>query len=291
MDNVTRNIILTPMNILYKISPKLCLEILFKLKTGHKLNLNNPTTYNEKLQWLKLYDKNELKPLCCDKYHVREYVKACGCGEILNDLLWDGFSPEDIPFESLPNQFVIKLTHGSKFNIICEDKKTLNIPRTISRLKRWLKADFLPCYGEWYYGVKKPRIIIEKYLKDDKTNQLFDYKFFCFHGEPKLVHVNTWKDNKQSINAYDIDFNLIPNVQLGFRNDLTTIINKPDNYSKMVDYARKLSKPFLHVRVDLYNVNGKIIFGELTFAKGSGFSKIVPYSFDIKMGSWLKLPI
>lgn len=291
MNNITKNIILLPMNILYKISPRLELEILFRLKTGYKLNLDNPITYNEKLQWIKLYDKNILMPKCCDKYAVREYVESCGCGEILNELIWEGFNPEDIPFDNLPNEFVIKVTHGSTFNIICKSKKDLNKSKTISILKKWLKAKFLPCYGEWFYGVVKPRIIIEKYLQDENLGVLLDYKFFCFHGVTKMVYVDTWKNNKHAINAYDTKFNLLPNVKLGYNNDLETEVKKPDNFDQMIEYAVKLSKPFKHVRVDMYNVNGNVIFGELTFTKSAGFGKIVPHSFDIEMGSWLKLPI
>ncbi|TKD70733.1 ATP-grasp fold amidoligase family protein [Pseudalkalibacillus hwajinpoensis] len=290
MNNIVKNIILTPMNILYKMSPELCLKILFKAKLGYKLNLENPTTYNEKLQWIKLYDKNELMIKCSDKYTVREYVKSLGHGEILNDLIWSGFNPEKIPFESLPNQFVIKVTHGSTFNIVCEDKGEINIEKTINLLKKWLKADFLPCYGEWFYGVEKPRIIIEKYLKDTQSQALYDYKFFCFNGEPKLVYIDTWKDNKHTINAYDMKFNLLPEVKLGYENDLTTKVPKPNNFDEMVYYAKELSKDFLHVRVDFYNVDGKIIFGELTFTKSAGFGKISPHSFDVKMGDWIKLP-
>lgn len=289
MDNITKNLILSPLNLLYKFSPELTLKILFRLKMGKKLNLKNPVSYNEKLQWIKLYDKNPLMPKCCDKFTVREYVKSRGCGEILNDLLWEGFNPKEIPFESLPDQFVIKVTHGSSFNIICEDKSELDIDKTISQLNKWLKADFLPCYGEWFYGIEKPRIIVEKYLKDDKYDSLYDYKFMCFHGEPKLVYVNTWKDNKPALNVYDTDFNLLPGVQLGFENDLDSPISKPEKFDEMLEYARVLSKDFMHVRVDFYEVNGKIIFGELTFTKSAGFGKITPYSFDEEMGSWIDL--
>src|SRR5699024_2222235 len=118
MNNITKNLILSPFNLLYKISPEIDLKVLFYLKQHYRLNLKNPKTYNEKLQWIKLYDKNPLMPKCCDKYTVREFVKNQGCGEILNDLIWEGFSPEDIPFDQLPPKYVIKVTHGSTFNII-----------------------------------------------------------------------------------------------------------------------------------------------------------------------------
>ena len=289
MDNTIKNMILSPLNLLYRFSPELTLKILFFAKMKQRLDLKNPTTYNEKIQWIKLYDRHKLMPKCADKYTVREYVKSCGCEEILNDLIWDGFDPEDIPFEALPEKFVIKVTHGSTFNIICKDKDSLNIKETKLLLKKWLKSDFLPCYGEWFYGVERPRIIIEKYLEDKVGVPLFDYKIFCFHGEPRLVYVDTWKGNQHTINAYDIDFNLLPEVKLGYDNDLETQVEKPESFDQMLDYSRRLSKPFRHVRVDFYNVKGKVVFGELTFTKSAGFGKITPYSFDLEMGSWIKL--
>src|SRR5699024_147581 len=133
------------------------------IKTGDKLDLKHPQTYNEKLQWLKLYYKNPKIPQCVDKYQVREYVRNKGLDYILNDLLWEGFNPEDIPFDDLPNKFVIKATHGQGYNIICTDKSKLNYSKTIKTLNKWLDTKFLPSYGEWFYGVVKPRIIVEKF--------------------------------------------------------------------------------------------------------------------------------
>lgn len=289
MDNLTKNRLLIPMNFLYKISPKLSLEILYKLKTGYTLNLNKPVTYNEKLQWIKLYDKNPLMPFCCDKFLVREYVRSRDCGDILNELFWEGFDPEDIPFERLPNQFIIKVTHGSSFNVICKNKEDLNREKTRDLLNKWLNMKFLPCYGEWFYGVERPRVIVEKYLENKDIGGLLDYKVFCFHGKPRLIYVMTIADRKAG-NIYDVDFNFIPNVKLGGGTDLTFDVPKPDNLDEMLDYARKLSRDFIHVRVDLYNINRKVVFGELSFTKGAGFSKITPHSFDIEMGSWLTLP-
>ena len=290
MDNIKKNIILTPFNILYKISPKLTLKILFRLKLGYKLNLDDPKTYNEKLQWIKLYDKNPLMPKCCDKYTVREYVESKGCGTILNKLIWSGFDPEDIPFDQLPPKCVIKVTHGSTFNIICEDTSKLDRAKVIADCKKWLKAKFLPCYGEWFYGIERPRVIVEEFLEGDKGKPLFDYKFFCFNGIPKMVYIDTWKEGHHTINAYDIDLNLFKGVRLGYPNDETAVVEKPDAWDTMVEYAKILSQDFNHVRVDLYYTNGKIYFGELTFTKGAGFGKIEPLEFDYKMGDFLKLP-
>ena len=152
MNTDLKNIMLTPFNILYKINSEFELKIMFYLKQGYKLNLKNPKTYSEKLQWIKLNDKNELMPICADKYLVRQYVKDCGCGKILNDLLWQGFDANDIPFDNLPDKFVIKTTHGSTHNIICKDKNKLNRKNTIKQLNKWLKQKYLLCYGEWFYG-------------------------------------------------------------------------------------------------------------------------------------------
>lgn len=279
MDTITKNIILTPFNILYRIDPRLTLEILFRLKMGQKLHLDDPKTFNEKLQWIKLYDKNPLMPICCDKYTVRRYVEDKGYGYILNDLIWHGYDPEKIPFDDLPDKCVIKATHGSTFNIISNNRAEV-----ISKCRRWLKTKYLPCYGEWFYGVVPPRIIIEKYLGDN----LFDYKIFCFNGEPKLVYVDTWRNGHMG-NIFDIDMNPVKGVQIGYPNDPAANIKKPEKWDEMVGIARKLSEDFLHVRVDLYYTQGRIYFGELTFTRGAGFGKIEPLSFDYEIGSWLDL--
>jgi len=289
VDNIVKSRILAPMNLLYKISPRLNLKILYKVKTGYTLDLENPVRFTEKLQWIKLYERNTLMTQCSDKFLVRDYIKSRGCGEILNELYWEGFHPEEIPFDTLPDAFVIKATHGSGFNIICENKKLLNREKTIAVLKKWLNSKFLLCYGEWYYGVERPRVVIEKYLKDEARDTLFEYMFFCFHGEPRFIHVKREADNAAA-NVYDLDFNFMPFIKMGDEDDLETEVPKPENLDKMLNLARKLSKEFLHVRVDLYEVNGKVVFGELSFTKGAGFNRISPASFDVLMGSWLELP-
>lgn len=139
LNPILKNIILFPMNIIYKIKPEPALKILFRLKNGYKLNLENPSTYNEKLQWIKLNYRNDLMPICTDKYTVRQYVKDCGSGDLLNELLWEGFDPSEIPFDDLPEQFVIKVTHGSGFNIICKSKKELDRKKQLNYLINGLK--------------------------------------------------------------------------------------------------------------------------------------------------------
>ena len=289
MNYFIKNLILFPMNVLYSINPKKEIELMFYLKQKRRLDLQNPKTYNEKLNWIKLNYKNELMSICSDKYLVRGYVEEKGCREILNTLLWQGFNPEEIPFSELPSEFVIKVTHGSGFNIICKDKNTLDKKKTIKLLKKWLRTKYIKCYGEAWYGVEKPRIIVESYLKNNDNSPLFDYKFFCFDGEPKWVYVDTWKDGAHHINMYDMDFNLLDDVSLGYPRD-DTEISPPANYAQLIETAKSLSEGFPHVRVDLYSINGNVVFGEMTFSKGAGFDKIQPYEFELEMGNCLKLP-
>ena len=287
MDTIKKRIILTPLNILYRISPKTELELLFRLKQGYKLNLNEPKTFNEKIQWIKLYDKNPLMPKCVDKFTVREYVKDKGCEELLNELLWEGFNPEDIPFELLPNKFVIKVTHGSTFNIICTNKEELDIEESKKKLKKWLKEKFIPCYGEWFYGVEKPRIIIEKYI--ESKDGLNDYKVFCFNGEPQYIAVysSRQKNNgKPCQEIYDLNWNLINEHTNNYKlpNKLTS---KPERFSELIKYAKILSKDFKHARIDFFIEKNKLYFGEITFTSSAGFGKFSSRDFEEEMGNTL----
>lgn len=288
MNTVTKNIVLAPFNILYKIAPALELKLMFKLKQGYSLNLKNPKTYNEKLQWIKLYDKNEWMPKCCDKYAVREYIEKMGCTELLNTLYWHGTNPDDIPYDDLPDKFVIKVTHGSTFNIIVTDKSKLNKDETKKKLQKWLKAKFIPCYGEWFYGKIPPQIIIEQFLEDGHGNDLYDYKVFCFNGKAKLVDVHCGRFGTHKRNIYDMNWNL---QKVNFKYDNFDGVEKPEVFDELVEKAELLSSTFHHARVDFFIVNKKIYFGEITFTNGAGFDRITPYEFDEKMGNWLKLPI
>ena len=257
MDTHKKNVLMLPFNLLYKIAPRLELKLLFRIKQGYSLNLKKPKTFNEKLQWIKLYDKNDLMPKCVDKYTVREYVKSVGCEEILNELYWEGFNPENIPFDTLPNKFVIKVTHGSTYNIIVTDKAKLDKEDAINKCKIWLKEKFLPCYGEWFYGIEKPRVIVEKYLEDKTTKgELYDYKVFCFNGKPKLIDVHIGRFGEHKRNVYNLNWEFLENVY--FKYDHFDGISRPKELNKMLDYAKKLSADFNHVRVDFFIANGKI---------------------------------
>lgn len=288
MNNVKKNIIMTPFNWLYKLSPRKELELLFRLKQGYKLDLDDPKTYNEKLQWIKLYDHNPLMPKCCDKYAVREFIKDRGCGDILNELLWEGFNPEDIPFDTLPEKYVIKVTHGSTFNIIVEDARTLDRQKAVSNCKRWLKEKFLPCYGEWFYGVERPRVIVEAFIESADDEQLRDYKVFCFNGEARMIRVDTDRFTDHKMDFFDTEWKRIEGAGMGY--DVShRDFEKPSCLKDLLRYANMLSEPFKHARVDFYIVKDKVIFGEITFTNGAGFDKFTTYAFDLQVGSWLDL--
>ena len=289
MDNLLKSIILTPFNLLYRINPKLELELLFRIKCGYRLNLDHPKTYNEKIQWIKLYDRNPLMPKCCDKYAVREYVESKGCGSILNELIWEGFSPDDIPFDDLPEKYVIKVTHGSTFNIICTDKDKIDKDKVIRKCRKWLKAKFLEAYGEWFYGIEKPRVIVEKYL-DDGNGRLRDYKVYCFNGTPRFIGLDSGDESKGSHykDIYDTEWNLLPGYEMAYPNS-GIAVEKPKVLEELLKYARILSEDFLHARTDFYIVDDKVVFGEITFSNSAGFGRVEPREFALAMGDYLTL--
>lgn len=182
MNKKVKNLILAPLNLLYRVSPEFEIKLLYYLKMHQGLCLEAPKTYNEKLNWLKLYYRNDLMPKCADKYQARDYIKEKGYGNFLPKLYWHGESPKDIPFETLPNSFVIKSTSGSGNNIIVRNKASLNTSSTINTIKKWMKEKYLVAYGEWHYAKIKPSIIIEELLTDGSNDVPADYKLFCFNG-------------------------------------------------------------------------------------------------------------
>lgn len=290
MNQRLKKLVLFPMNILYKINPLLEIKIMFFLKNGYKLNMKKPVTYNEKIQWIKFNGFTREMINCTDKYRVRKYIKECGCEELLIPLLWEGYDPNLIPFESLPNQFVIKVTHGSGFNIICQDKSKLNEAKVKKQLSKWLKEKYLPCYGEWFYGIVKPRIIIEEYLCDRSKKGPNDYKLLCFHGEPKIIQFHMDRFSEHKMKLYDLEWKELTHCRTKFSYTSELKVDKPKELELLIEYAKKLSKSFHMARVDFYIINEKIYFGEITFTDGAGFDKIIPYSFDAELGSYMKIP-
>lgn len=278
------------------IPDKTMIKMQYFIKTGRRLNLKNPQRYTEKLQWYKLYYRDPLMQQCADKYDVREYVRSKGLGYILNECYGVYERVEDIDFDSLPDQFVLKDTLGGGGNsiIICKDKATFDFENAKKQMQKWLSIDSNKKNEgrEWVYQGRKHRIIIEKYIESNPSEGgLVDYKFFCFNGIPQYLNVVADRKfgQKAAIGIYNIDFEKLPYV----RNDerpLTFEIPKPENYDEMIEIAKILSEDFLHARIDLYNLNGSIIFGETTFFPGSGYMGFIPDNFDKIIGNAFILP-
>jgi len=294
MNKTLKNTILFPFNLLYKLSPFLTIRLLFRLKCKHKLDLATPKSYNEKLNWLKLYYRNELMPLCADKYAVRKYIIDSGYVEYLPELLWYGKNPDDIPFDKLPDSFVIKSTTGSGNNIICKNKDILDIGNIRKQLKKMLKEKYLPCYGEWHYEKIEPGIIIEELLSDGVNFVPIDYKFFCFNniegGSVGCIALDLDRYTGHKRNIYDSEWNFMSDVSFGFERKFDAGIPKPEKFDEMKNIAAKLAEPFPHCRVDFYVIGEKFYIGELTFFNGSGFDLVTPKEYNLKMGNWIQLP-
>jgi hypothetical protein len=269
------------------IPDKLYLKIIYRARMGEKLNINNPKTYNEKLQWLKLHDRKPEYIQMVDKYEVREYIRKTIGEEHLIPLIGIYNNFNEIDFSILPNQFVLKCTHDSGGKIICKDKSKLSIKATKRQINKDLKKNYYYSGREWPYKYIKPRIICEKYMVDESGVELKDYKFFCFGGEPNVLFVASDRENDIRYDYYDIDFNHQPFTQQDKNSDKK--IEKPLGFDKMIELSRILSKNIPHVRVDFYDVHGTVYFGELTFYNESGFGKFEPEIYDAILGSWIQL--
>lgn len=257
----------------------------YKLATGRRLNLKTPKRFTEKLQWYKLYYRDPLMTQCVDKYEVRKYVSSRGYEEILIPEFGVFDSSNDIDFEVLPNRFVLKTSNGSHTNLFCNDKSRLDINAARKSLDYWLTKKTVKAGREWPYYNVKPRIICEKYLENDKNNELIDYKFICFGGKVEWVFVNADRNSNEGMRfgIYDREFKHLPYRRKGLR-DTDSTFSKPLNYEKMIEIAESLSEKFPHVRIDLYNLDGYIYFGEMTFFHGSGYVDFDPDEFDFILG-------
>ena len=266
------------------------IPFIYRMSTGKRLDLKEPVTFNEKIQWLKLYDHNPLYMQLSDKYRVRSYVEEKIGNGFLIPLLGKWNSVSEIDFDNLPNQFVLKCNHDSGGIVICTDKRIFDIKKAKEKLNHHLAQNYYYMSREWAYKDIKPCIICEKYLFDEKTHDLRDYKFFCFNGMPKLIQVdfNRFIDHKRNI--YSLDWEL-QDLTIKCPNDPKVIIEKPPNLDEMIEIAKKLSAGIPEVRVDLYSVNGKTYFSEMTLYHGSGIEKFSSQELAEKMGSWIDLSL
>ena len=264
------------------IPDNLYLKIKFRIKMNKKLDLNNPQSFNEKLQWLKLYDRKPEYTRYVDKYEVRSYIKETIGEEYLIPLLGVYNSFDEIDFENLPNQFVLKCTHDSGGIIICSDKSRFDVNVAEKKINKCLRKNYFYHGREWPYKNIKPKIICEKYMVDESKTELKDYKFFCFDGCPKALYVATDRGHDTRFNFYDINFK-----PLGIKQHYDN--STKEGFDKMLELSKELSKEIPHIRVDFYDINGEVFFGELTFYHLSGFDKFDPDVYDEIFGSWIQI--
>ncbi len=262
----------------------------FYQRTGEFLDFDNPQTFNEKIQWLKLYDSTPIKTRLADKYLVRDWVKEKIGEEYLIPLLgvWEKF--DDIDFDKLPDKFVLKANHGSGWNIIVTDKNKFDKQDAKEKFEEWLHTNYAFNSGlELHYKDIKPLIIAEEYI-ETPDNDLNDYKFLCFNGEVKYVWVDKDRYKKHKRNLYDVNWNLMPKqISEGIRYKNFNKKKKPENYNKMLEFAKILSKDFAFVRVDFYENKGKLYFGEMTFTSANGTHTFHPASFNYELGQLIDL--
>lgn len=292
-DPATRFGYLARLGLLNHMKDEKYLKKRFNYVFGYKLDLNNPQTFNEKLQWLKLYDRKPDYIKMVDKYEVKDYISQMIGQEYIVPTIgvWERF--DDIKFDELPNQFVLKCTHDSGGLVICKDKNNFDLIGARKKIEKSLKYNYFFMGREWPYKDVKPRIIAEKYMENDGNDEaqgeLTDYKFMCFNGEVKCSFTchNRYQEGGLKVTFYDRDWNVMP-----FERHYPRSIEglpKPSNYEKMIKLAEKLSKGIPFVRIDFYESGGKIYFGEITFYPGSGFEEFTPTTWDYKLGSWIDL--
>lgn len=273
----------------YLITDKRLIKIKFSRRLGKNVELENPIKFNDKLQWLKLYDRNPNYTKLVDKYEVRNFIKDKIGEKVLVPLLgvWDNF--DEINFNQLPTQFVLKTSHDSGGVIICKDKKTFDINQAKNIINKSLRSNYYYRSREWPYKNIKPKIIAEKYMEDPPNKSLKDYKFMCFNGEPKIIQIMSDRTkNGFNIKHYDIEWNEL-NIQRKSVKINPDEIKKPKDLNRMLEIARILSENIPFVRVDLYYINGDIYFGELTFYPASGFMDFANEEDDYLLGSWIEL--
>lgn len=269
---------------------KTYLSVVFFLKMKDRMHWNNPMTFNEKLQWLKLYDRKPVYTRIVDKDAVKEYVaERIGKEYVIRTIgVYD--TPQDIDFSGLPDRFVLKTTHGGGGCgvVVCKDRNRLDERSVQEKLQKSMDSDIYTSYREWPYKDVPRKIIAEEFVETE-DGDLRDYKFFCFNGEPRFLKVDFGRFTEHHANYYDLEWNLLPFEETDFPRVPDHKENKPENFEKMIELARLLAHGHRFIRVDLYNVNGKIYFGELTLYPASGFGTFSPAEWDRKIGDMMRV--
>ena len=287
---MSSNAVLKKIKYLMRYIPdKTYLQIYYFLQFGKLCDFKNPTTFNEKLNWLKINNRDSLYTKLVDKYEVKEYVeKVIGGGYTIPTLgVWEHF--DDINFDMLPDQFVLKCTHDSEGLVIVKDKSKMDKNAAREKIETALRHNFYYVGREWPYKNVHPRIIAEQYMEDHIDKELRDYKFYCFDGIPKIMYIASNRNSGHvNFDFYDMEFNHLDITQK--YPNASEPLRKPKHFKEMIGLAKKLSNGFPHVRVDFYEVDRKVYFGELTFFSMSGLTPFKPAKWDKIMGSWLTLP-
>ena len=280
-------------------SDKLYLSLIYRAKMGHWINWRSPQTFTEKIQWLKLYNRKPIYTTMVDKAEVKKYVADKIGDQYIIPTIGGWDTVDDIEWDSLPNQFVLKTTHGGGGCgiVICKNKENFDIAAAKKKLKKAIASDIYYTYREWPYKNVPKRIIAEKYLTSgnisnmsDETLDLYDYKFFCFGGKVKFFKIDFGRFIEHHANYYSTMGKLLDFGEIGLAPDPNIKIDLPDNLSEMIRIAEVLSNKESLIRVDLYNVQGRIYFGELTFFPASGLGLWTKDTVDEMIGKYIKLP-
>ena len=271
------------------IPDKAYLKAVFKAEIGYRLDLEHPKTYNEKLQWIKLYDRKPEYVIYADKYKVREYIAGTIGEKYLVPLIGMYERAEKIPWGSLPDRFVLKCNHASGTNIICKNKKALDTVSAEKKLNAWLKKNAFWGAREWCYKDIESCIICEEFIETKDGNTPDDYKFMCFNGVPRLIQVHHDRYGEHTLDYYTPEWKKA-DLQRIDANISVKDVEKPEKLDEMLSIAERLSKDMYYARIDLYYVNGNIYFGEITMYPTGGFSTFTRYEDDLLLGSYIKLP-
>ncbi len=267
------------------------LKMMYRSIFFKKLDLENPKTFNEKLQWLKVYDRKDIYTTMVDKYEAKKYVASIIGDEYIIPTIgvYDSFN--EIDFDKLPEKFVIKCTHDSGGLVIVKDKSKMDYNSVKKKIDECLNRNYYYLYREWPYKNVKPRIIVEELMEDKNCSSLTDYKFFCFNGEPKLMYMAVGLDDHKtaSMSFYDMNFKLTDCKRKDYKY-IDYIPKKPKEFDQMINFSKLLSKDIPHLRVDWYEIDGKLYFGELTFTTNGGFIPFESEKWNYKMGEWIELP-
>ena len=262
----------------------------FRFAMGRKLDMDNPQTFNEKLQWLKLYNRKPEYTVMVDKVKAKEWVAGrIGAEYIIPTLgVWD--NPDEIDFDELPNQFVLKCNHNSGLGMyICKEKSKINIPKVKKRLRKGLKQNYFLIGREWPYKDVSRKILAEQFMVDESGTELKDYKVFCFDGEPEIIEVDYNRFIAHKRNFYGKNWDFI-NMESVYPSDEKHMIARPEKLDKMLELSRKLAKGIPHVRVDFYSIGNRLYWGELTFFHEGGCGHFKPENWDERLGKLIKLP-